>query len=427
MKLRKVIFLFFCFVISFSYCFVFIGDGYIDEGKVYADNINTISKSNSKHRNYIFFYNEQIFRFSSEDYYKTNNVSNIQEKFLEDKKLYRETLFFINKIGLSKKDIVRYLFPEIEYIKEKLCQIIDIYPEDNYIEYVKNSCQIKYIYGKKGLFLNQEDFYNKVYQNVILNRKNINIRVLVNCYENEIDIKNDFQEKSCFSTDFSTSSDSRKNNIKVALESFDGIIINEGETISFNKITGIRNEKNGYQKAKIISGGTFIDGFGGGVCQVSTTLYNACILAGLEIVEVHNHSLPVSYIEPSFDAMVNSGSSDLIVRNNSGGKIIITTSSKNDICKVKIFGKENQYIIKKVSEKKDVILAEKDYIDYDYKKYLEEEFEIGQEKRISYAKDGFTSNGYLLYYDKDDNFIKKEKIRECKYNATKGIIAKRVS
>ena len=185
--------------------------------------------------------------------------------------------------------------------------------------------------------------------------------------------------------------------------------------------------QNGYQKAKIISGGTFIDGFGGGVCQVSTTLYNACILAGLEIIEVHNHSLPVSYVEPSFDAMVNSGSSDLVVRNNSGGKIIITTSSKNDICKVKIFGKENKYKIKKISEKIAILPAEKDFIDYEYKKYSDAVLDVGEEKRISSAKDGFISNGYLLYYDKDDNFIKKEKIRECKYNATKGIIAKRLA
>ena len=56
--------------------------------------------------------------------------------------------------------------------------------------------------------------------------------------------------------------------------------------------------------SKIISNGTFVDGFGGGVCQVSTTLYNAALLSGLEIMEVHNHSLPVSYIEPSFDAIL---------------------------------------------------------------------------------------------------------------------------
>ena len=159
--------------------------------------------------------------------------------------------------------------------------------------------------------------------------------------------------------------------------------------------------------AKIISQGTFVEGFGGGVCQVSTTLYNACLLAGLEILEVHNHSLPVSYIEPSFDAMVNSGSSDLVIRNNTAGKILITTSYENDICKI--------------------IPAEEDFVDTDYKKYGEFPIEIGEEKRISFAKDGFVSNGYLNFYNDRGELVKTEKIRENRYNATKGIIAKRNS
>ena len=123
--------------------------------------------------------------------------------------------------------------------------------------------------------------------------------------------------------------------------------------------------------------------------------------------------------------MVSFGSSDLKVRNNSGGKIIITTSSENDICKIKIFGIKNKYKITRQSEKVSLIPAEKDVIDTDYKKYGNYELEIGEEKRISYAKDGFVSRAYLNYYDDKGNFVKQKKIRENKYNATKGIIIKR--
>ena len=72
-----------------------------------------------------------------------------------------------------------------------------------------------------------------------------------------------------------------------------------------------------------------------------------------------------------------------------------------------------------------MIPAEKDVIDTDYKKYGNYELEIGEEKRISYAKDGFVSRAYLNYYDDKGNFVKQKKIRENKYNATKGIIIKR--
>ena len=123
--------------------------------------------------------------------------------------------------------------------------------------------------------------------------------------------------------------------------------------------------------------------------------------------------------------MVSFGSSDLKVRNNSGGKIIITTSSENDICRVKIFGIKNKYKITRQSEKISIISAEKDIIETDYKKYGNYELEIGEEKRISYAKDGFISRGYLSFYNEKGELLEQRKIRENRYNPTKGIIIKR--
>ena len=178
--------------------------------------------------------------------------------------------------------------------------------------------------------------------------------------------------------------------------------------------------------AKIISGGTFVEGFGGGVCQVSTTLYNACLLAGLEILEVHNHSLPVSYIEPSFDAMVNLGSSDLKIKNNTGNKIVITTSSKDDICKVVIFGKSNEYKIERKSKKvKNLPSSNEKIIEYDLKKYGISDLSNGEEKIISNAKDGLISQGFLNFYNINGELVKSQKIRETVYNPTKQVVVKK--
>ncbi len=378
-------------------------------------------------RKYTFTYSGKKLVFLAKDYLKDLRISNTQKELLTNENEYRELLNRVTEFGLSKSEIVRYFFPEIEVIKERLCKITDISPEENYVQVVKNSCKLSYVYGKKGKFLNQDDFYGKLFECVKNNTKNINIDILVDFYEDTNDIENDFQEKSCFTTNFESSSLPRKNNIRVALEKFDGLVLEQGEVLSFNTVTGERNEKSGYEEAKIISNGTFTTGFGGGVCQVSTTLYNACLLAGLDILEVHNHSLPVSYIEPSFDAMVNSGSSDLVVRNNTDGKIIITTSSKGDKCKIKIFGKKNRYKITRFSEKTKIIPAESDKIDTEYEKYGNLDLEVGEEIRLSYPKDGFYSKGYLKYYDENGVLTQTVQIRENRYGATKGVIVKRES
>ena len=387
--------------------------------------IKNVNNTDNYTKNYTFLYNNKVYKFSTKEFLDFDKLSENQKKIANNNSDYFYQLNLIKNFGLSKKEIVEYFWPEIKFIKEKLCNVIDISAEENYVQVQKNCCKLNYVFGKEGKFLNQDDFYNKIYENLISNKKEIKIDIKVDKYKDSNDIKNDFQEKSSFLTNFSSSSDSRKNNIKVALASFDGLVLEQGEVLSFNSITGIRNEESGYMAAKIISNGTFVEGFGGGVCQVSTTLYNACLLAGLDILEVHNHSLPVSYVEPSFDAMVNSGSSDLIIRNNTDGKIIITTSYKNDCCKVKIFGKKNKYKIIRYSEKTKIIPAESDIIDTDIKKYGDFELDIGEEKRLSYPKDGFYSNGYLKYFDKNGVLIETVKIRENKYNPTKGIILKR--
>lgn len=94
-------------------------------------------------------------------------------------------------------------------------------------------------------------------------------------------------------------------NIALAAEKINGCILADGEEFSFNGRVGARTESNGFLSAPIILEGDFVEGVGGGVCQASTTVYNAALLAGMEITEQHPHSLRVGYVEPSFDAMVS--------------------------------------------------------------------------------------------------------------------------
>lgn len=414
-----------CFKLLFFVVAIFCAMAFcITENLQKSHALEIVSITKNEIYEFEFLYQNKKFIFKETDF-KNVGLSKFQKEARENQN--KESVFqMLKNFGLSKKEQVIYLFPELEQVLNKLKSLLEKDYVDDEIFVIKNSCEIYIKKGEAGKFLNEIELFEDLKNQIKTGKKQIKINLKIEDFKDDKN-QNIMREKSCFSTNFETSSMARKNNIQVALEAFDGISLEDGEILSFNEVTGVRNESAGYKLAKIISGGTFVEGFGGGVCQVSTTLYNACLLAGLEILEVHNHSLPVSYIEPSFDAMVNTGSSDLVIRNNSGSKLIFTTSSKGDMCRVKIFGKPNDFKITRFSEKTKIIPAEKEEVITDPKQA--EEFGVcaGTEKRISYAKDGFSSNGYLNYYDKKGRLVETKKIRSNTYNPTRGIIVKNVA
>lgn len=141
-----------------------------------------------------------------------------------------------------------------------------------------------------------------------------------------------------FSTSFKTSSSDRKENIRISTKALNGRLVMPGETFSFNESTGPRNEQNGYKKANIIVQGEFVPGFGGGLCQVSTTLYNALLSSKLNVVERHPHSMPVKYVPPDKDAAVSYGALDLKFRNDFDFPVYIDTQATKDSVKIYVYG-----------------------------------------------------------------------------------------
>jgi len=223
--------------------------------------------------------------------------------------------------------------------------------------------------------------------------------------------------RAVFSTSYSTSSFERKSNIALAARSLDKTLVDVGAEFSFNRTVGERTEKRGYKTAKIIVGGEFIDGVGGGVCQVSTTLYNAVLLAGLKVTEYHPHSLAVSYVEPSFDAMVNSGWADLKFVNDTDNPVIIRAEANGTKLTVTVLGEKNPYSY----ERKSVITAKTEpparEVIKDDKGLYPELFE-GDEKTIVYPKKGTKSTGYLIK-TKNGKVISEYKIRQDSYAPTR--------
>ena len=137
---------------------------------------------------------------------------------------------------------------------------------------------------------------------------------------------------SSFSTPIRDKDEERVHNIKLACEAVNGRTVNPGEEFSFNDTVGVRSPEKGYQKAKIFEGTEMTEDWGGGICQVSSTIYNAAMQAGFEITERHQHEREVTYIELGKDATVDFGTQDLKFRNTLEQTIRIDVSvGENDV------------------------------------------------------------------------------------------------
>lgn len=143
---------------------------------------------------------------------------------------------------------------------------------------------------------------------------------------------------STFFTDFSTSSEARQQNIELAAAKLNGWAIASGGNFSFNNIVGSRTTENGFQIAKVIENGEYIDGVGGGVCQVSSTLYNAWLLAGLSVTERRSHTMPASYVDMGRDATV-SDNIDLVLTNDCQDTVYLQAIAKEGKLTVNIYGR----------------------------------------------------------------------------------------
>lgn len=122
-------------------------------------------------------------------------------------------------------------------------------------------------------------------------------------------------ELSTYSSDFSSSSNDRAHNIQLACSKIDGYILAPGEEFSYNDVVGPRTQERGFRMANVYVGNTVQSGIGGGICQVSSTMFNAVVFADLEVTARRNHTLPVSYVPMGRDATVSYGSVDFKFKN----------------------------------------------------------------------------------------------------------------
>lgn len=136
-------------------------------------------------------------------------------------------------------------------------------------------------------------------------------------------------------------SENSRINVALAAEAVDLTALRPGEVFSFNDIVGIRSSDKGYTPGAMYQNGEVVMGLGGGICIVSTVLYNAVLESGLEIVQRFPHSGPVSYAEPGLDSAISWGSADLKFRNDTGGLLLIRSAVKDERLVIALYGERH--------------------------------------------------------------------------------------
>ena len=195
----------------------------------------------------------------------------------------------------------------------------------------------------------------------------------------------------------------RNNNISQACDNINGTILEPGEVFSFNDVVGQRTYDNGFLTATVIAGGQYEQGLGGGICQVSTTLYNAALKTDLEIVERHSHAWPSDYISPGLDATVDWPALDFKFKNDTDYQIVVVAwfDYSDYTCNAEIYGKKLPDG-KSIETRAEVVsrtpAGETEYV-------ADPSMSVGETKTLRNAHDGITAYAYKVWSDADGNEI----------------------
>lgn len=196
---------------------------------------------------------------------------------------------------------------------------------------------------------------------------------------------------SSFSTRYDASQVGRSKNLSLAAEKINGTVVMPGETFSYNKTVGERTIAAGYTDAAGYAGGKVVPTLGGGICQISSTLYDAVVYANLEIVERRNHMFLTSYVGAGKDATVVYGSIDFKFKNTRNHPIMINASVKNGIAKIDIYG-----IKEEVEYEVEISTKILNYITYDVKYETNNSLKSGEERVIQNGMNGAKSITYKI-------------------------------
>ncbi len=380
-----------------------------------------------------FIYENKEWHYTSKDFEIPIDFSNIVENVFNqttsgnifDRKIkLKELKQNDGNILLSYRNILGGFNKKLDIIEQEINQEL----KEPEVKFDPSAKEIfTYINGQSRIIVNRSELETLI-DNSFKTSKKITIYVPYDELKPSLsmeDLKQRTSLRSSFSTSYASSSANRKSNVKTALGAFNGQIVEPEQEISFNEITGARTKENGYKPANVILNGVYIQGSGGGVCQASTTLYNALLLSNVEILEVSKHSLPASYVPLALDAMVSEGVSDLKFKNNTTSPLYFKTWGDNQKVYVEIYGLaiENGEYYKTRSEFVRSIPHPGDRIVQDTTNEYSDKITFkGEYLRLKNPQEGYEAKAYLQHYSSDGTLLDEKLIRHEIYNAQEGII-----
>lgn len=341
--------------------------------------------------------------------YSTGRTGSFDERYAQLQQLKSEGLDFSLNRGWNE-DTLRSKISQIAadvYVKGQDADVESFDPDTGKFTFTSEVT---------GYELDTDDLYAQITQAVANGNVNANIeaKIIEVAPEHTVEYMKEHFGRISYAQTKTTSNSDRNRNIQLAAAEFNGMRVEPGETVSFNKTTGERTEAKGYRPAGAYSGGFLVQEPGGGVCQVSTTLYNAVVKADLEVLERSPHSRVSDYVPIGLDAAVNWPSQDFKFKNTSDYPIFIVAEFADQKLTFKIYGKQldDGVYIKLESEKTETIVAP-----VGVEEKPDSSLPVGQ-TRDDKARDGSKAVSYKVYYDKNDNEIKREVLAKSTYPAS---------
>ena len=373
-------------------------------------------------------YKDKVWQFDKSDFDTDTAVKDVVNTAFKTSKFGdKQTVKYIADKTGSFKTGFSSVFKNFDKKLNEIEAEINTEPKNAFVEFNPDNKNIfNVVEAESGVKLDKDKLVEDLEKN-FLNTKDITIYASTTSIEPEIkaiyfDDKLNLQ--GSFTTSLKDSQEGRRHNVDLALKKLNGTVVKPNEIVSFNAITGPQTEEGGYKNAIVIFNGKFTNGIGGGICQASSTLYNAVVLANLQVEEVHKHTLPVKYVELSLDAMVSEGYADLIFKNNSENDIYIKSYVNGDDATVEIYGKSipEDMTIKRVAEFVGNIPHNGDKIVPDTNgEYTDKVLYKGEYYRLKYPCEGYEAKAFKEYY-KNGNLVDREQIRHEKYAPQDGII-----
>ena len=358
--------------------------------------------------------------------YNGDSVSYELQKEIIGLEKQSERGFYLGNKG--KRDLYNRLVstgaPEIdvyEYLLPNFCKVLSHF---NYVNRERVDATVSfdkrgfsYTNGQNGVAINAKKLFEQAL-NSMGKQQRLTLPLSIDKADTVSELKQNTVMKSTFTTSYANSGSNRCYNIAKAADSLSGTSVGVGETFSFNTVVGDRTEARGYKLSKVIMDGNYTEGVGGGVCQVSTTLYNALLLAGF-VPNAAQHSLISGYVKAGFDAMVSYGSADLTFVNDTNHPIYIAASTYGKSVTFTVYGEPNMYRIERVSVEERDKFSTTYIVDAD--KYPELIY-TDQTKVVISGSDGVKTQSYLKYYQ-GNTLVETKLIRKNSYKRVDQVIA----